>query len=213
MRLARGRDLKQAFEQGPARLAEEVVGAAFVAARRFGNERSRERRCVSLIVSLAQFQPRRPVGTAFIDRVQDQVSAHRTIKFGDVFALGIDHDRELAARLYLSKQRADRHRLSSSGRSRDEEVFAFSRARNSYVGERDSHAVALKPGAAKFAREPAGTDQAEASHMLPLGTVLGVAEKEITERNESQARRYRSPDAIRRAPLSERAPQIEAQFR
>ena len=114
LRLSGCRDLKQAFEQRPAGLPEEVIGPAFVATRRFGNQGSRERRRVRLVVSLAQFQPRRPVRTAFIDRVQNQVSAHWTIKFGHVFALGIDHDRKLAARLNLAKERTDRHRLSSS---------------------------------------------------------------------------------------------------
>ena len=46
--------------------------------------------------------------------------------------------------------------------------------------------------------------------MLPLWTVLGIAEEEIAESGESYGRRYRSPDAVRGEPLSERAPQIEA---
>ena len=168
LRLSGCRDLKQAFEQRPAGLPEEVIRPAFVAARRFGNERSRERRRVSLVVSLAQFQPRRPVGTAFIDRVQDQVSAHGPVEFGDVFALRIDHDRELAARLDLAKERTDRHRLPRPGRSRDEEMLALGRARNANLGELDSRPFAPQSGAAKFSGEPARRDQREASQMLPL---------------------------------------------
>lgn len=91
------------------------------------------------------------MGTTFIDRLQDQVSANRSIEFGDVFALRIDHDGKLAARLDLSKQRADRHRLARPGRAGNEEVFAFDRARNPYASEFDSGALAPEPGAAKLA--------------------------------------------------------------
>ena len=159
LRLSGGRDLKQAFEERPAGLPEEVIGPAFVAARGFGNERSRERRRVRLVVSLAQFQPRRPVRTAFIDRVQDQVSAHGSIEFGDVFALRIDHDRKLSARLNLAQERTDRHRLPRPGRSRDEEMLALGRARNANLGELDSRPLAPQSGAAKFSGELARRDQ------------------------------------------------------
>src|SRR6266849_6236029 len=74
LRLAPCRDLKQAFQQRPAGLAEEVVRSAFVPSRRFGNQRRRECRRVGLIVALAQLKPGRPVGAAFIDRVEDQVA-------------------------------------------------------------------------------------------------------------------------------------------
>src|SRR5208283_6141025 len=53
-------------------------------------------------------------------------------------------------------------------------------------------------------------NQPEASQVLSLGTVLGIVEDEVAERDESQTGRYRAPDAVRGEPLPERAPLIEA---
>src|SRR6266478_577593 len=80
----------------------------------------------------------------------------------------------------------------------------------SHSVELNSGVIAPQFGAAKFASESARRDQREASQVLSLATVVGIAEKEIAENGESYGRRYRSPNAVRGEPLPERTAQIEA---